>query len=336
MTIWSYLNVSTSYGILVFFTYLPAIPLFNLSLREKIHTLEFVTKWFSILMCISLGLFLLTRVINLPAPLGTFILRDDDFYPPFRNFLFFIENTNIYASVFYRFNGPFLEPGHLATICSLLLLANKFKFKENKYLWIILTCVLLSFSLAGYVLTSLGYLLIKLKNWKSVVSIAAITSILFLFVTEFWNSGDNPINTMIVERLESDQKKGIKGNNRTTERTDAYFKTLNENRQLWTGIGSIEKNNKIVGAGYKIYLIRYGIISTIFIFLLYYKLIPKYANKRYAYIFLFILIATFMQRAYPQWYSWVLSFTLGVGTTSSKNLYISVKRHSRKHALRLK
>lgn len=336
LTIWSYLTVTPSYGFLTFFTYLPAIALFNLSRREKQNTLQFVTKWFSIWMALSLGIYLLTRVINITAPLGTFIIQDNDFYPPFRNYLFFIENTHFLNSLLYRFNGPFLEPGHLATVCSLLLLANKFNFKENKCLWIILSCVLLSFSLAGYVLTSLGYVLIKLKNWKYVISIAFLTSILYLFVTVFWNGGDNPVNTTVVERLEFDPKKGIVGNNRTTERTDAYFKRLNENGQLWTGIGSIEKNNKIVGAGYKIYLIRYGIISTIFIFLFYYKLIPKYANKRYAYIFLFILIASFMQRAYPHWYSWILSFTLGVGTTSSKGLYITIKRPSHKNTVRLK
>lgn len=312
MSVWSLMTVTVSFGILTFFYYLPAIILFILPTRMKEETLGFVTKWFGIIMSISLSIFFLTKITTLPA-LGTFQLTDNTFYPPYKNYLFFIQSSNILDSIIYRFNGPFLEPGHLSVVSSILLFANRYNFKGNKWLYISLACVIFSLSLAGYIITLLGYMMLTLRNFKVVIYSAVALLASYIFVTEIWNGGNNVANELIVARLAYDAEKGIVGNNRTTESTDAYFESKWESGGLWTGVGSIDKDTSIVGAGYKIYFLRFGIISAILVLCFYWNLVPKHYDKRFVYSFVIILILTFIQRAYPWWYSWLLCFTLGCG-----------------------
>ena len=325
LSAWGIFTVSFSYGILSFFYYFPAILLTMLSIKQKENTLSFITKWFSIIMLISIIIFVLTLKINIPS-IGIFQLSNNDRYPPFINYVFFIKSTDLLDQIIYRFNGPFLEPGHLSVVCSFLLFTNKYNFRQNKWLWIPLICVIISMSLAGYVITAIGWLLLKINNIKTVVLISCICIIGYVFTTHIWNSGDNIMNQLIVSRLEYDEEKGIAGNNRTTETTDNYYKHLQKQGKLWKGLGSIEKERDIVGAGYKIYFMRFGIISALLVAIFYMNLLPKHYNKRYVYSFCIILIITFIQRAYPWWFSWLLCFTLGTGINiyETKPVHINI------------
>lgn len=315
MCIWGIFTVGFSYGLLTFFTYFPAIILYSIPLNKQIRTLNFVTKWFSILMIGSISIFIITRVVHFGPPMGVLQLSSQN-YDPFNNYILFIESTSIFNLIFYRFNGPFLEPGHLSLICSLLLFANQYRFKENRYLWVLLVCVLLSFSLAGYLISALGYILLKIRSIKLFLYSGIIFGSMFIFVSYVWNEGNNPINTLIFSRMEVDEEKGIAGNNRTTEQTDDYFSKNFNNGKLWIGLGTNEKDDTFIrGSGYKIYFIRYGIISFIFVLFFYYNLIPQRCNHRYAIIFLLLIVLIFIQRAYPGWYSWLFCFTLGCGST---------------------
>lgn len=318
MSIWGIFSVSFSYGILTFFTFFPAIILYSLSLSDKKETLNFITKWFGIIMTASIVIFILIQFVAIP-PFSIFQLTDNTFYPPYKNYFVFIQSTDLLDNILYRFNGPFLEPGHLSVVSSLVLFANAYNFKENKWLWASLGCVLISMSLAGYVITILGLVLLKLRNLKSAIAITVCLFGAYLFVTQLWNGGNNIVYELIVARLEYDEEKGIAGNNRTTERTDDFYEDLVNDGRIWLGIGSIEKDVYIVGAGYKIYFIRFGIISALLVLCFYWNLIPKHYNKRYVYSFIIVLALTFMQRAYPGWFSWLLCFTLGCGCSHNSN-----------------
>lgn len=327
LSIWTMTNVTVSYGLLTFFYYIPAVILFMLPLKLKETTLHFVTKWFSIIMLISLLLFFITQIISIPS-FGVFKLTDNTFYPPYKNYLFFIQSTDAFDAIIYRFNGPFLEPGHLSVVSSLLLFANRYNFKENKWLYVPLVCVIFSLSLAGYVITLIGYLLLTLKNFKVLIYSAITLFASYIFITQIWNGGNNVVNELIIARLAYDEEKGIAGNNRTVEWTDSFFESMWKKGELWKGIGSIDNDSRIIGAGYKIYFLRLGIISAILIFCFYWFLVPKNYDKRFVYSFLIILILIFIQRAYPWWYSWLLCFTLGCSIPISHNRVVLKKEEN--------
>lgn len=309
-------TLGLSYGLSNFFVYLPILMLYALKPEWKADLLAFITKWFSIIIEISLFVFLLAH-IGILHPIGQFIASDLP-YPPYDNYVFFIK-TRMYDSVVYRFNGPFLEPGHLSMIASILLFANKYKFKENKKLWILLLAIVLSFSLAGYVITFIGFLMIKLKNIQNLIILSIVSIASEYVVTDLWNEGDNPVNILIFDRLQYDEENGISGNNRTIEETDRLFSSSYKYGNLWFGLGKNGLNNSSIrGAGFKIYLLRYGIVSTLLVFYLYWLLMPRRCDRRYAYSFLVLIAFIFMQRAYPSWYTWLLPYILGIGETQKQ------------------
>lgn len=308
------LDIGLRDGIGIFFTYLPIICIFTLDKPYQSDLLKSVSKWLSIALGLSLFVFALTKVMSLPHT--TFIVPNNDFYQSFDNYFFYIYTAGYESDTagVARFGAFFLEPGHLSMICFLMLFANRFRFKDQPYLWIPLACILISFSLTGYVLLTIGFIVLKIKNIFYMLTLSIIIGGSWLFVTEMWDGGENPVNILIVQRLEPDKEKGIKGNNRTYKKTDIFFRQCVKDGRIWTGVGT-KKNwgDRIKGAGYKIYCLKYGLIGVIIVALLYLCLINPKSNKRYAYSFFIMIILLFLQRAYPDWYSWLFFYTTGIG-----------------------
>lgn len=294
-----------------FLTYLPAILLFLLPIEKKYQVLSFITKWFCIIIGISVVLYILTFVIHLPN-IGTY-KADDDFYPLFRNYVFFIKSTDIIES--FRFNGPFLEPGHLSIVIAFLLFANDYDFKNNRLLWILIVALFVSFSLSGWMLTIIGWLLLNYQKIKLVPIIMGLAC--FVWISNWYNGGDNVVNNLILSRLELDDKKGIKGNNRFSHGTDILYEKMVDNGSVWIGKGSQFKSKDVEGAGYKIYFIRQGAFMALMILFLYALLGSYSTSKKYTISFLIILGACFLSRGYPNWYSWLLPYILGTSIYNS-------------------
>lgn len=301
------------------FMYFPAMLIYMLPPDRQKDLIRSITVWLGVLLSISLAIYGLSLAVNLPS-LGKFMpdaLKNT--YHPFTNYLFFIRED--YSHMLYRFSGPFLEPGHLSLICVLVMFANKMDFKRQPWQWVLLACVLISMSLAGYILLIVGLVLLKLRNLPTAIGIAVIFGIAYVSVTQLWNNGDNPVNRMVFERLEYDKTRGIKGNNRTVVQTDKYFNQCVNDGTIILGVkNSTNKGEKIRGAGYKIFLLKYGVISLLIVGAYYLCLISPGANKRYALSFLIFIILIFLQRGYPQWYSWLFCFTAGIGATRSLSL----------------
>lgn len=314
--IYSICIIDVNYGIIMLVSYFPAILLFGLEKSRQQDLLKSITTWLGALLAISLAFFLINSVI--PLPHTSFLppqLADN--YPTFSNYFFFVQGEAYESNSFLRidrFSGPFIEPGHMAMVCSILLFANRFNFKKNRWMWSLLVCVLISFSLAGYVMLLIGLCMNKMKNFMSMVGVVLLLAGSWLFVTVVWNDGVNPVNVLIVERLEFDNQKGIKGNNRTFKKTDRFFKKCVDDGTIWFGVRTLEgAGDKIRGAGYKIFLLRNGIVGALFVAMIYLLLINPKANRRYAYSFFIFMCLVFLQRAYPAWYSWLLPYTLGIG-----------------------
>lgn len=293
-------------GLTTTLMYLPVLYLIQLPIDYKENLLSFTTKWYAILVFISLLMYFASLFITLPS-IGTFV---HSIYPPFLNHIFYLETTFDYGT-FVRFNAFFLEPGHQALLSTFLILANRFRFKECPWLWILLIAVIFSFSLAGYLLLFTGYALLKinslLKAFIAFVILAAVVG-----GATYWSGGNNAMNELIISRLEQDSEKGIKGNNRFTNNTDFTYMRILKSKDIWTGVKEKTNIKLIEGAGYKIYIINYGLIGVILSFLFYLSLVPSNPDYRYTISFIIVLILCFIQRSYPTWYSWLFPYVMGI------------------------
>lgn len=145
----------------------------------------------------------------------------------------------------------------------------------------------------------------------------------YIFVAFIWEDGENPVNELIVARLEYSERDGIKGNNRVYKDTDRVFKNAIETNQIWTGLGMNRFNElfnrTIAGSGYKIFLLQYGIIGMLLVFFMYYSysLTAINENRKFAALFLLFMGIIFLQRCYPFWFSWQMPFICSMVTGSN-------------------
>ena len=323
-SLYSFFIIDLNYGIITFLSYLPAVLLFILDEPLQKDLLKYVTKWFCIIMGVSIAAYVIHFVVPLPNfPFLPYQIENS--YATFKNYVLFM-TTDMYLSEnagVYRFGGPFLEPGHQSLICSLILYANRFNMKQQPLLWILVLSVGLSFSLAGYLILCVGWAFVKIRNIYTMIGIVTVLIGSWIFCTMIWNGGQNPVNKLIIERLEYDDKKGIKGNNRTLKHTDYYFKECVKDGTAVLGVRTQKYNTlKVNGAGYKIFIIKYGIVGTVLVGLIYLFLIPPGVNRKYATCFFILMTLIFLQRAYPSWYSWLLPYVLGLGVMRHGGEYI--------------
>jgi len=282
--------------------------------RILFDLLDFIANFFAIILPISLFIFLLT-FINLPS-VGT-IAHPSGNYGDFNNYIFAFR-SGMYG---IRFSAMFLEPGHLGMISAYLLYALKFNLKDIRVLSI-LFCSLFTLSLAAYVLIILGYIFnlfaSKRLSFRHVFSGIVFMGFLYL-VSSNYNDGDNIVNNSFFSRLQPSEDKVITGNNRTFGLVDDFYEIFLTNKDmfLW-GLGVdnynlITENTRFGGAGIKIYILRQGLISAMFVLLAYLFIgLSLSKNWRYTFCFVLLLSISFWQRAYPFWASWLIPFIAGV------------------------
>lgn len=213
-----------------------------------------------------------------------------------------------------RFCSIFLEPGYLGTLVAFLLYSNRYDFKKW-YNIVLLIGLLASLSLAGYITALLGYLLKgQFKRQlllKRVVLISLILGGFYYFALNY-NGGKNIINESIIERLQlTNDEKIISGNNRVFGNTDEVFEQFIKSGNIWFGLESVA-DEEVFGAGYKVFLLYFGLLTALLWFLTYLLICTSCKNKKYGYVFLFLIILTFLQAAYPSSYAWLIPVILGI------------------------
>ena len=301
---WSIYIDGVVMGIISLLMYMPVLYLIQLPSDYMKDLLRFCTKWYAVALGGALVIYGLSFVMT-PPSIGQFVHPN---YPPFINHILYIKTTFDYGT-FERFNAFFLEPGHQALLSSFLMMANSFDFRRKPYLIILALGVVFSFSLAGYILSVVGFLLLKTDTVaKLMVILGVITA--FVVAVQLWNGGDNTVNELIISRLEYDESRGIKGNNRFFDNTDFEYKKALTKGDYWVGIKEKANMDLVGGAGFKIYILKNGLIGVIFVLLFYLSIIPPHANIRYTASFLIVLTLCFVQRSYPSWYSWLLPYVL--------------------------
>lgn len=255
------------------------------------------------------------------------------------NYIFLIHNYVI-DTYQIRFCSIFLEPGYAATLFVFLLYANRMNLKD-KYNKILTLALVLTLSLAGYVVYALAWVFTALCNGiiKKKYIVTLLVFIGSYFVAINYNQGNNILNKYIFSRLQINSEGQLEGNNRNTFVADDYFDFLTSNGEIWTGIGDAGvsfinggkgdyetgSSTQILGAGYVIYFIKYGIISTL-LALLGYIFLGLKGNKLYNFFFIILIGITFWQAAYPLSGSWLIPYIFGIYLGGTKKKELEIKK----------
>ena len=306
------------------------------------YILKHLLILFSIILIPGMVLHIYMLINGILPGIPIFHPNNDNYY--FFNYFVLLKGIGNYENDGLRFQSIFLEPGFLGTLMSFLLYTFRYNFAKYKLAWILLISLLLSLSLAGYILGMIGFILCQWSKGKKFISyiVVGIFLIIIVYISKTYNNGHNYLNEKIVERLEPEKGKGISGNNRVGDGTDYYFKRSLENGTFWFGIGTteitklnggkgwentIDYDNQIRGAGYKIFILRSGVICAFF-YLLFYYFLSRWnkVNRKYSVGFFFIIIATFIQAAYPESYAWLFPFILGVFSQNEQLNQIKSKK----------
>lgn len=301
----------------------PAISFFfvlSIPDNEKEYVFKKIVKWFGILMMLGIPIYLITQFVRLPG-FGTIIAEYNAelVKGECTNYLFYIYHHQLSDGMsFRRFNGPFIEPGDVGCATAFLLMATRFDFKKYRYLWAVLAALVLSLSLAGYMLTFFAYMVKSYyedkRNFKTITVIFVILLGVYLFGT-IYNGGDNIINEKILARLQYDEETGISGYNRTSLLKVEYFMAMfNDPKVMLYGYdqSTIEMlfryNN---GAGIVNKFLTVGIVRVIGLILPFAYFAFSSSSRKYAWMFFVFFLLFYSQRA-DIWLNYVMSYVYGI------------------------
>lgn len=297
------------YGLLEsFLQFLPLI--FILSDNEnKAKHIDFISKVLGFVIIIGAIPYLLQNagfisLMGVPSFYGDG--SHDSYF--FTNYFLFLQHF----SETFRFRSIFLEPGYLGTLSAFILYLNNYDFKKWQNCFILIG-LLLSFSLAGYIAFAIGYLFhLRIEN-KSIRGpiVFIILLIGVMNIAPLINNGNNYVNELIVQRLQFDEELGIVGNDRFHGDTDYLFEQAFTNGTFMFGLpNNIFDNSDITGAGYKIYILRYGLFSFVCAILFYIVLASSASNRKECMYASILLVFIFLQSATPEMYRWLIPFCL--------------------------
>jgi hypothetical protein len=292
--------------------------------KEKENIVRITTTMFALIVGISIIFHILIVFCNIQFPYSI-IQHVNEGYPDFRNYKFLI-----IPDVFpvFRFRSIFTEPGHLGTIASLILYINEYKLKKLN-VFVIFVGLLLSLSLAAYVLFILGYIIYQFaiggKLYKKAIVVISIITVLisagFYVYTQY---PDSVVTMLIINRLQYDENGDIAGNNRTTAGFDYYYKNsfLGTSKMIWGAESAIMREKFSWGNNsYKVFIFQYGLFGIISLFLFYFCM--ACSGKSWLLLGLFILYsASFVQRIYALWEMELFLFVGAMGFSHRAKNYI--------------
>lgn len=266
--------------------------------------LTVICKSMAILLIVSMFFFFLYLAgFNLPNRSAVF---GDNQYS-FSNYYFFMIDDRFMLVLIPRFQSVFLEPGHLGSATTLLLMTQMGKWKKWWNVVLIIASVI-TFSLAAYAIL---IALIFLSQWvqhKNVIKLLIVPVVLIAVVVGgamVYNGGDNMVNNMIVSRLEVDETTGdIVGNNRVDKDFEKEFDKYIVSSDAFFG-RDMEKNVRVGtgNSGYRVFIYKYGLVGLFILIMFYGFSFRGYVNVRYLVVAVIISVLIFWIRAYPLWFS---------------------------------
>lgn len=276
-------------------------------LRQDVHSLgemaTFIAKAFALLLTISMAFFVLYIFgFNMPFVNASF----GDYQYTYSNYYFFMIDDRTLSVLIPRFQSVFLEPGHLGSATTVLLMTQIGKWKRWWNVVLIIASVI-SFSLAAYaILISLMFLRLWVLR-RNLVGKLVITLSLISVVcigATFYNQGDNLINNLILSRLEIDDQTGtFVGNNRVDKDFEKEFDKYIVTSDAFFGRDMSKAATGAGNSGYRVFIYQNGLVGLFLVVLFYALSFKGYNDTRYMLTAVFISLLIFWIRGYPLWYS---------------------------------
>ena len=194
-----------------------------------------------------------------------------------------------------RLCGIFNEPGGLGTVCALLYAAT-YSYSKTYERVILLLAILLSFSVAGFLLIFIFYAFHYIrKGWKCVVPLGLLVAFMLIAPTIDW--GDEYVNSFFA-RFEITNE-GIAGDDRVKPEFEKLYNDFWNSNAVFFGKGATYGND-MGTSSYKNLLIQYGVIGFGFYFILWFFAMLSIARKnRDCLILLILFIISLYQRPVP-------------------------------------
>lgn len=291
------------------------IPVYLLFLKPK-YQLDIwndLTIWYAILLVGSIIIWICVYYTNIPLPHTSQYIdyAYDDWGIRVNNYLFLYRepirlNPYIMSELFHRFNGFFLEPGHLGTITAFFLYVNGYNLKKKRNI-VFLIAILLTFSAAAYVISILGYMFyLYAKKKKAVILAVSLIIIGCIGFFSVYNDGNNIFNQIIWGKLTRDEG-AIEG--RFSEQTQRTWDKFIKSPEIFWGQGADADTPN--SAGYKVFIIANGILGSLLVVLAYWLIQRTYPSKMGYWLFVLYIIS-FLQRVYWNWDAFLDPLILGI------------------------
>lgn len=281
-------------GLLHIFIFFSIFKLDRDYLRKLIH-----------ICCVVMGGFLTISIFGFVLylfgfPLPSFSTATGDMMYTFENYYLFLIDDRVFFMLIPRFHSVFLEPGHLGTATTFLLLTQIGHWKKWYNIILIIT-TLITFSLAAYVLfimVMFASAWIRHKQFflKAIGILALLIGVgIGAF---FYEQGDNMLFSLIIERMEVDDGK-IVGDNRVTESFEAVYEDYIKSDDVLFGREYKIEDFGFGNAGYRVYIYDNGLFGLLLIALFYLSLIIYCKEPRAVIVMLLIGSAAFWVRSTP-------------------------------------
>ena len=288
--------------------------------------LSFLVTSMSVILVPGLIMHIIDLTVGMPISVPS--VYGESYAYIFFNYFFLLKPIAEYEAESGRFFSIFIEPGYLGILLSFPLYASKFDLTK-KQTWILICGLIASFSLFGIVSSLVGYILIRLSKDLAVKKIVLfiLLSLPVYYFGVTYNNGNNIINSLIIERLQPDDEKGISGNNRVGEVCDAYFDQMVADGSILYGMGYTKAEKMlgdetgIHGAGFKFFCIINGALSAVLFLLFYFYVAPRRyigKNKIYLWGLFLIYILAFFTQATPLATTWLTCYMLGYANDSNE------------------
>lgn len=291
--------------ILIVFNSIIMLSLFRLDRNSLQNLSTFLAKAMACLMCVSIPFYILFLLgFHLPH----YHIVNEELMYSYENYRFFLLDDRSVFILIPRFHSVFLEPGHLGTACTFLMLTQIGKWKKW-YNIVLFVTTIITFSLAAYVLLVMAYFS---SVWLKRKSIARKILILISFlaavtlISIFYNKGQNLVNQLIVQRLTINSDGKLEGDNRVTDLFQREYDKFLKSDDILIGkeyqLGKFGWGN----AGFRVFIYSNGLIGLFLFIVFYIAMIYHSDDKRGKIVMLIIVFASFIVRATPIAYYYIL------------------------------
>lgn len=268
--------------------------------EEKASLVKIFINFYAGVLLFSTIIYVLV-ILGMPIYSYQVSINDPYYSWGFSNSLFLI--LPITSFPFPRFQSIFLEPGHLGMISSLMLYMIRYNMRSWQGIIIFLSS-LLSMSLAAYMLLFLGMVIYKLSFGNLLKTITFLLMILMTCTMAYNFFPNSYFSQAILLRLEYDEDKGFKGNNRISEDFEYYYNNkFYKTEHVLLGIGGDNISTISGEAGnssYKVFIVQYGILGLV-VLSVFFFVIVWYSKSSFVRGLLLLYVASFWQRPYALW-----------------------------------